>query len=122
MLISNFFSFDSKNSVKTHELDAIVLMKSGYHRKARIQIHLLMIYEEENFGYEILFALTKLHKPALNKNVLPNYPLNTLFLEDKAEEEKLKSSFFGEFYKAQPVEFRYTNYQNVCGIRELKKN
>jgi len=58
-----------------------------------------MTYENNTLGYELLFPVTKVQKPTLNKNVLPNYPLNTLFLEDKAEEEKLKSEFFGEFYR-----------------------
>ena len=122
MLINNFFSFENKTNIKSNEVDAICLMKSGYHRKMKVQIHLLMTYENNTLGYELLFPVTKVQKPTLNKNVLPNYPLNTLFLEDKAEEEKLKSEFFGEFYRQEPLEFRYTHYQNVCGIKEIKKN
>lgn len=49
-----------------------------------------MTYEDDTLGYELLFPVTKVNKPTLNKNVLPNYPLNTQFLEDKAEAENLK--------------------------------
>lgn len=81
-------------------------------------MHVLMNYETNTFGMDVIIAIVSKDEPYLPKQENLTDKLNESFIREmiarESEAEYLLSAFYNE-----TIQKRYTNMDKVCQIKEI---
>jgi len=100
------------------DLLSTLFMKNGYAKDVNYQISLLMNYETNTFGMDMIYALKAKGEPYLVNPKYVETTINETFLQKMCKREEEASHFLSMYYETD-VERRYANYEKVCRIKEL---
>lgn len=81
-------------------------------------MHVLMNYETNTFGMDIVMAIIVANEPYLPKQINLGEEMSENFMREmiarESEAEYLLSSYYDE-----PIQKQYTNIDKICQIKEI---
>lgn len=119
-LIENYFQIEDSGFL-IPDLESTLLLKNGFVKKIKYQMHILMNYEANTFGMDIVWSILSKEEPYLTqeKNLLDK--INECFIQEMAVRENEADHFLSVFYN-QSIQKRYTNINKICTIKELNSS
>ncbi len=78
-----------------------------------------MNYETNTFGMDVMFALTAKGEPYLTRPSEHESTINENFIQTMSKKEEETDIFLSTYYGVN-VEKRYSHYNKICRIKELK--
>ena len=67
---------------------------------------------------DLIINIISKEESYLDHNLLAKKEVNETFLRDQIQREQVRVNFLAEFYNIY-VRGRYTNFDKVCGVREI---
>jgi len=116
-IFNNYFTIEN-GGYEMPDLLSTLFMKNGYAKDVNYQISLLMNYETNTFGMDMIYALKAKGEPYLVNPKYVETTINETFLQKMCKREEEASHFLSMYYETD-VERRYANYEKVCRIKEL---
>jgi len=116
MIMENYFN-SSLEGFQSDEFEAPLLLKSGYVKNVKFQIHLLLRKESVGFTMDTIFTILSKNTPFFQEKAL-DQQLNLEFLNLMNFKEIEMASFLSMFYQESPS-LHYTNMDKICRIQEI---
>lgn len=81
-------------------------------------MHVLMNYEANTFGIDVIIAIISKSEPYLPKQENLTDKLNENFIRDMIAKESEAEYFLSAFYN-ETLQKRYTNMDKTCQVKEI---
>jgi hypothetical protein len=116
VIMENYFNA-TLEGFQSCEFEAPLLLKSGYVKNVKFQIHLLLRKESVGFTMDTIFTILGKNTPFFQEKSL-DQQLNLEFLNLMNFKEIEMASFLSMFYQESPS-LHYTNMDKICRIQEI---
>jgi len=117
-LIGHYFTIEDSGYEISDQVSTL-FMKNGYVKDVKYQTNLLMNYETNTFGMDVMFALTAKGEPYMMDPKYRETTINETFVQNMSKKEEETDMFLSMYYDVN-LEKRYSYYDKICQIKELE--